>query len=177
MPEAVLCAWTLVKIFWLAALLHVNGKEPIKLKQTTALFRMHTVVHKSHIPSIFHRRFSYSPKEPWLSVIFIHFYTRRSIKWCWIFYHYCAHLKIHQSASKYCSIQILILSSWKVYSLFFFLLSGSCLPVDQEWDMKQVQVLQCISVSHHFPSIWTFVMLLGGESSFNWLVHHWVTAV
>ena len=54
-----------------------------------------------------YRPFRYSAKEPGSSVIFIHFYTRDSIKWRYSFYHYCAHSKILQNVAKYRSIEIL----------------------------------------------------------------------
>ena len=43
------------------------------------------------------RLFSYSAKEPGSSVTFIHFYTRNSIEWRWVFYHYFAHSKTLQN--------------------------------------------------------------------------------
>ena len=53
------------------------------------------------------RPFSYSTKEPGLSVIFIHLYTRGSMEWRSSFYHNCTHSKILQNVAKYHSILIL----------------------------------------------------------------------
>ena len=58
-----------------------------------------------------HRPFNYSATEPGSSVIFIHFYTRDSIKWRYSFYHYCAHSKILQNVAKYRLIEILFQNS------------------------------------------------------------------
>ena len=69
-----------------------------------------------------HRPFSYSTKEPGSSVIFIHFYTRRSIQWRYSFDPYCANSKILQNEAKYRLILILFRIAKRSIGEFMLLL-------------------------------------------------------